>query len=102
MAGGAKAAGLNISCALSASITWECTSSRRRAVSSSPSDFVSYCFLALLGYYPQQYFNWRAYLDFGGGQVTDLFTHWIDVVHMFMGQEVPSSASAAGGVYKYK
>jgi len=53
-------------------------------------------------YDPQQYFNWRAYLDFGGGQVTDLFTHWIDVVHMFMGQEVPISASAAGGVYKYK
>ena len=42
-----------ISCVLSASITWECTESRRRAVFSSPSDFVSYCFLALLGYYPQ-------------------------------------------------
>ncbi|MFN7995271.1 MAG: Gfo/Idh/MocA family oxidoreductase [Bryobacteraceae bacterium] len=53
-------------------------------------------------YDPQQYFNWRAYLDFGGGQVTDLFTHWIDVVHMFMGQDVPTAASAAGGVYKYK
>ena len=38
---------------------------------------------------PQQYWNWRAYLDFGGGQVTDLFTHWIDVVHMFMGQDMP-------------
>ncbi|RPI18385.1 MAG: gfo/Idh/MocA family oxidoreductase, partial [Acidobacteriales bacterium] len=53
-------------------------------------------------YDPQQYFNWRAYLDFGGGQVTDLFTHWIDVVHMFMGQEIPTSAVAAGGVYHYK
>jgi predicted dehydrogenase len=51
---------------------------------------------------PQQYFNWRAYLDFGGGQVTDLFTHWIDVVHMFMGQDVPVSAQAAGGIYNYK
>ncbi|HZT31438.1 MAG TPA: Gfo/Idh/MocA family oxidoreductase [Bryobacteraceae bacterium] len=51
---------------------------------------------------PQQYWNWRAYLDFGGGQVTDLFTHWIDVVHMFMGQDVPISAAAAGGVYNYK
>jgi predicted dehydrogenase len=51
---------------------------------------------------PQQYYNWRAYLDFGGGQVTDLFTHWIDVVHMFMGQDVPVAASAAGGVYQYK
>ena len=53
-------------------------------------------------YDPQQYFNFRAYLDFGGGQVTDLFTHWIDVVHMFMGQDNPISASAAGGVYNYK
>ncbi len=53
-------------------------------------------------YDPQQYFNWRAYLDFGGGQVTDLFTHWVDVVHMFMGQDIPISASASGGVYYYK
>ena len=51
---------------------------------------------------PQQFWNWRAYLDFGGGQITDLFTHWIDVVHMFMGPDVPSSASASGGVYTYK
>jgi predicted dehydrogenase len=51
---------------------------------------------------PQQYWNWRAYLDFGGGQVTDLFTHWIDVVHMFMGKDNPISAQAAGGVYNYK
>lgn len=48
---------------------------------------------------PQQYWNFRAYLDFGGGQVTDLFTHWIDVVHMFMEQDNPVSAVAAGGVY---
>lgn len=53
-------------------------------------------------YDPQQYYNFRAYLDYGGGQVTDLFTHWIDVVHMFLGQDVPKSASAAGGVYAYK
>src|SRR5581483_292018 len=51
---------------------------------------------------PQQYYNFRAYLDFGGGQVTDLFTHWIDVVHMFMDQEIPISATAAGGIYYYK
>ncbi|HTS24396.1 MAG TPA: Gfo/Idh/MocA family oxidoreductase [Bryobacteraceae bacterium] len=51
---------------------------------------------------PQQYWNWRAYLDFGGGQVTDLFTHWIDVVHMFLGQDIPNSAQAAGGIYNYK
>jgi predicted dehydrogenase len=53
-------------------------------------------------YDPQQYYNWRAYLDYGGGQVTDLFTHWIDVVHMFTGKDIPFSASAAGGIYHYK
>lgn len=52
-------------------------------------------------YDPQQFYNWRAYLDFGGGQITDLFTHWIDVAHMFMGQDIPSAAVAIGGVYHY-
>jgi len=51
---------------------------------------------------PQQYWNWRAYLDFGGGQITDLFTHWVDVVHMFRGVDIPVSAAAAGGVYHFK
>jgi predicted dehydrogenase len=50
---------------------------------------------------PQQYWNFRAYLDFGGGQITDLFTHWIDTVHMLMDQDNPISAVAAGGVYHY-
>jgi len=53
-------------------------------------------------YDPQQYWNFRAFLDFGGGQVTDLFTHWIDVVHMFMNQDNPIAASATGGIYHYK
>jgi predicted dehydrogenase len=53
-------------------------------------------------YDPQQYANFRAYLDFGGGQITDLFTHWIDVVHMFMNQDNPTAAVATGGVYWYK
>jgi predicted dehydrogenase len=50
----------------------------------------------------QQFWNWRAYLDFGGGQITDLFTHWIDVVQWYMGEDLPASAVAAGGVYHYK
>jgi predicted dehydrogenase len=57
--------------------------------------------LAWRDYDAQQYYNWRAYLDYGGGQITDLFTHWIDVVHMFMGDDIPLAASAAGGVYHY-
>jgi predicted dehydrogenase len=53
-------------------------------------------------YDPQMYFNFRAYLEFGGGQVTDLFTHWIDVAHMFLDQDNPTAAVAAGGVYHYR
>ena len=49
-----------------------------------------------------QFYNWRAYLDFGGGQITDLFTHWIDVVHWYVGEEIPIAAYAAGGVFHYK
>jgi predicted dehydrogenase len=49
-----------------------------------------------------QFYNWRAYLDFGGGQITDLFTHWIDVVHWFMNDDSPIAATASGGVYQYK
>ncbi|MEZ5365620.1 MAG: Gfo/Idh/MocA family oxidoreductase [Bryobacterales bacterium] len=56
--------------------------------------------MAALG--PQKYFNFRAYLEFGGGQITDLFTHWIDVVHMFMEQDNPVAAVASGGIYQYK
>jgi len=53
-------------------------------------------------YDPQQFWNFRAYLEFGGGQVTDLFTHWIDVAHMLIGEEIPCSGVAAGGVYHYR
>jgi predicted dehydrogenase len=48
---------------------------------------------------PAQYLDFRAFLDFGGGKLTDLGAHWIDVAHMFMGQDAPLSAVAAGGVY---
>ncbi|MEO7649122.1 MAG: Gfo/Idh/MocA family oxidoreductase [Bryobacteraceae bacterium] len=51
---------------------------------------------------PQQFWNFRAYLEYGGGQVTDLMTHWIDMVHMFLEQDIPISGVAAGGVYHYK
>ena len=53
-------------------------------------------------YDPKMYFNFRAYLEFGGGQITDLFTHWIDAVHLFLDQDNPTAAVASGGVYHYK
>jgi len=51
---------------------------------------------------PQQFWNFRAFLDFGGGQITDLFCHWIDVVHMYTGEDRPCAAVAAGGIYTFK
>jgi predicted dehydrogenase len=51
---------------------------------------------------PQQYWNFRAYLDFGGGQITDLFSHWADVLHMLTGEHAPVAAVASGGIYYYK
>ena len=53
---------------------------------------------------PAQYLDFRAFLDFGGGKLTDFGAHWLDVVHMFMAtdampNDAPVSAVAAGGVY---
>jgi predicted dehydrogenase len=43
--------------------------------------------------------NFRAFLDFNGGKLTDFGHHWMDTVHMFMGERAPHSASFAGGNY---
>ena len=40
--------------------------------------------------------NWRWFWDFGGGILTDLMVHWIDVAHWFLGLEHPESAVALG------
>jgi predicted dehydrogenase len=46
---------------------------------------------------PGMYFNFRAFLEFNGGKLTDFGHHWMDVVHMFMNAKGPISAAAAGG-----
>lgn len=51
---------------------------------------------------PQQFFNFRAYLDFGGGMITDLFTHFIDAAHLLINEDIPHSGAAAGGVFHYR
>jgi predicted dehydrogenase len=48
---------------------------------------------------PGQYLNFRAFLDFNGGKLTDFGHHWIDVVHMYMGERAPRSAVFAGGIF---
>jgi predicted dehydrogenase len=43
-----------------------------------------------------QYAHWRWYWDFGGGAMTDLFIHWVDVAHWYMDDDRPSRATATG------
>jgi predicted dehydrogenase len=50
-------------------------------------------------YHPYQYNCFRAFFDFGGGQFTDLFTHWVDSAHMLIGEDVPDSATSTGGQF---
>ena len=45
---------------------------------------------------PRIYFSFRAFLDFNGGRMTDFGHHWLDVVHMYLGEKAPNSAVAAG------
>jgi predicted dehydrogenase len=51
---------------------------------------------------PERFYQWRHFWDFGGGQVTDLMTHWIDVVHWYMNVDAPLSAVATGRNYNLK
>lgn len=48
---------------------------------------------------PAQYLNFRAFLDFNGGKLTDFGHHWLDVVHMFLGEERVRNAVATGGIF---
>jgi predicted dehydrogenase len=48
---------------------------------------------------PERYFLWRWYWDFGGGALTDLMTHWIDVIQWYMGTPTPKTALTTGSVY---
>jgi predicted dehydrogenase len=63
---------------------------------------------AWLGTAPDQPFNidkfyhWRWYWSFGGGAMTDLFTHWIDVVHWAMKQDTPSQAQMLADKYVFQ
>ena len=51
---------------------------------------------------PERFYQWRHFWDFGGGCLTDLMTHWIDVVHWYMDVEAPLTAAAIGHNYNIK
>jgi predicted dehydrogenase len=60
---------------------------------------------AFLGSAPDQPYdeykfrNWRWFWDFGGGILTDLMVHFIDVAHWFFESSVPATAMAMGHNY---
>ena len=50
----------------------------------------------------ERFLRWRFFKDFGGGVLTDLLTHWIDVVHWYMGVDTPLTAVTTGRNYLMK
>ena len=53
-------------------------------------------------YTQEKFFHWRWFWNFGGGAMTDLFTHWIDVVHWAMKADQPRQAQMLGDKYVFE
>src|ERR1700723_66309 len=47
----------------------------------------------------EKFYRWRWFWNFGGGGMTDLFTHWIDVAHWATKSDTPSHAFMLGDKY---
>jgi predicted dehydrogenase len=47
----------------------------------------------------EKFAHWRFFWDFGGGILTDLLTHWIDVIQWYLGQPAPQTATTTGDLY---
>jgi predicted dehydrogenase len=76
-------------------------------MSPKPIDTALLDWKSWLGSAPEQpftqdkYSHWRWYWDFGGGAMTDLFAHWIDVVHWAMKSDAPRLAQTIGDTYVF-
>jgi len=72
---------------------------------SKPIDTEALDWKMWLGGAPEQAFSeekfirWRWFWNFGGGAMTDLFTHWIDVVHWAMKVDAPRNAQMLADKY---
>jgi predicted dehydrogenase len=49
-----------------------------------------------------RFYLWRWFWNSGGGAMTDLFTHWIDVVHWAMKADQPTYAQILADKYVFK
>lgn len=73
-----------------------------------PVDLAQLDWKQWLGGAPDQPFNlekynrWRWFWSFGGGAMTDLFTHWIDVAQWAMKADEPTMALMLGDRYFFK
>src|SRR6201987_1159692 len=50
----------------------------------------------------EKFYRWRWFWNFGGGAMTDLFTHWIDVVHWAMKSDQPRDVQMLGDKYIFE
>jgi predicted dehydrogenase len=49
----------------------------------------------------EKFYRWRWYWNFGGGAMTDLFTHWIDVAQWAMKEDEPRMAQMLADKYVF-
>ena len=52
-------------------------------------------------YSQEKFYHWRWFWNFGGGAMTDLFTHWIDIVHWAMNADEPHQAQMLADKYVF-
>jgi predicted dehydrogenase len=50
----------------------------------------------------EKFYRWRWFWNFGGGAMTDLFTHWIDVAHWAMKADQPRDIQMLGDKYMFE
>ena len=50
----------------------------------------------------EKYYRWRWFWNFGGGAMTDLFAHWIDVAQWAMKSDEPVKAQMLGDKYVFE
>jgi predicted dehydrogenase len=50
----------------------------------------------------EKFYRWRWFWNFGGGAMTDLFTHWIDVAHWAMKADQPRDVQMLGDKYMFE
>ena len=50
---------------------------------------------------PLRFRNWRWFWDFGGGILTDLMVHYIDVANWYLGLDHPETATTIGDTFLY-